>query len=452
MPDINYDVIVVGAGSAGQSVAVSAAKAGKTVAITEGREYGGTCPLRGCDPKLVLHAAAEAMHRVSCLAGKGFTSTPPFSWSDLIAWKRTFTEPVPGGSRKKMKSNGIDVYSDYASFKDTHTLLIGDREVRGETIILATGMRPAPLDIPGHELMLTSDEFLEMEDLPEEMIVVGGGYIGTEAAHICHALGCRITLVVTENVPLDKFDHDLSALLRQSDEARGMKYQLNSKATAVRRKGDRFEVDLEDTGGNTTTLLTDRVIHAAGRIPNTEKLTLDRAGIKTDKKGRICVDERLRTNLDHVYALGDCADTGLPLTPVGTHAAGVLAQNLFHGNDLALDYYPIPTVAFCLPGMASVGMTAQEAEDSDREITVHYQAASSWFHPHHLNEGVFGFKLLVDEADQVLVGAHLLGPDATELINLLYVAIRRRISVRDLKDLIFAYPTAASNISAMLSA
>ncbi len=452
MSEKDYEFIVVGAGSAGQSVALAAAQAGNSVAIIEGRAYGGTCPLRGCDPKLVLHAAAETMYRVERLTGKGFTNLPGFQWSDLMSWKRSFTEPVPESSRIKMQRNGIHVYDDYASFLDEHTLWVKNHRLLGKTIVLATGMRPAPLEIPGHEHLLTSDEFLEMDDLPEEMVIVGGGYIGTETAHICQALGCKITMVVTENVPLEKFDHDLSDLLRQADEARGMTYHLNSKAIAVRATGDRFEVDVEDEAGMKTTLVTDRVIHCAGRIPNTEKLVLDKAGIHADEKGRIKVNDRLQTNHPHVYALGDCAATGLPLTPVGTYAASVLNDNLFQNGDRKLDYYPIPTVAFALPGMASVGMTAKQAEDSDRSISVHYKIATDWFHGKHLNASIFAFKLLVDEERGIVVGAHLLGPGATELINLLYVAIRQEVPVNEIKRMIFAYPTAASNISSMLVA
>ena len=443
---------MVGAGSAGQSVAQAAAAAGKSVAIIEGRAYGGTCPLRGCDPKLVLHAAAEAMSRVTQLRGKGFTDTPPFRWPDLMAWKHSFTDAIPEKSRQKMQTKGVAVYDQYASFEDPHTLRVGSQQLRGERIVLATGMQPAPLDIPGHELMLTSDQFLSMEDLPAEMVIVGGGYIGSETAHVCHALGCRVTVVASEDVPLDKFDHDLAALLRQTDEERGIRYELNSEATAVRAVGQRFEVDVTDTAGTVTTLLTDRVIHCAGRVPNTRKLNLAAAGVQTDDKKAIVVDDHLQTSVSHIYALGDCAATGLPLTPVGTYAAGVLNDNLFAGTARPVDYYPIPTVAFTLPAIASVGVTAGEAADSDRELTVHYKVATDWFYPRHLNAPVFAYKLITDQQRGVLVGAHLLGPGAPDLINLLYMAIRQEIPLTDLQQLIFAYPTVASNVKSMLSA
>jgi glutathione reductase (NADPH) len=451
MSQKNYDLLVIGAGSVGQSVAQTGAQAGRRTAIIEGRAYGGTCPLRGCDPKLVLHAAAETMHRVHRLSGKGFTSSPGFSWPDLMDWKKSFTNPIPEKSRDKMQEAGVDTYADYATFEDAHTLRVGEDRLRGETIAIATGMRPAPLNIPGSEYLLTSDDFLSMPDLPAEMVIVGGGYIGSETAHICQALGCRVTLIVSEEVPLDKFDHDLADLLRQSDEERGMKIHLNSKATAVDKRGDRFAVTVAREAGDTQTVLTDRVIHCAGRIPNIDRLDLDQAGVRYGKKG-IEVDDQLRTSVDHIYAVGDCAASGLPLTPVGTYAASLLNENLFEGAGRQVDYYPIPTVAFCLPGIASVGMTAAEAKDAGDHIEARYEVATDWYYPRHLNASVYAFKLFIDSKKQVVVGAHLLGPDATELINLFYLAIRREIPIPELKDMIFAYPTPAAVLQSMLAA
>ena len=446
----NYDYLVIGAGNAGQTLAKTAAEAGHSVAMTEGRAYGGTCPLRGCDPKLVLHAAAETLHRLQRLQGKGFTSTPAFRWPDLMAWKRSFTEPIPDKARDKMAEAGVKVYDAYASFVDAHTMRFGEEEVRGETIIIACGQKPAPLDIPGKEHLLTSDDFLDMDDLPEEMVIIGGGYIGTETAHVCQALGCKVTIVVSESVPLEKFDPDLADQLRQSMEDRGMRVHLNSKATAVRGTAGSYEVDIEDEDGNTSTLTTQRVIHCAGRVPNIDELDLDKAGVAYGKKG-IKVDDQLRTNLPHVYALGDCADSGLPLTPVVSYDGQLLTDNLFGGKDRKLDYYPIPTVAFCLPGMASVGMTAKQAEEDERELEIKHVDATDWFHARYRNVPACGHKLIIDREQDLLLGAHLLDPEAPELINLLYTIIRQRIKLSEVRHMIFAYPTSASVFRSILS-
>lgn len=449
---MNYDVIVIGAGPAGQSVAIAAADAGKSVAMTEGRDYGGTCPLRGCDPKILLHAAAETMFRTDRMRGKGFTSAPGFSWPDLMEWKRSFTEPLPEEAQEKMDDHGINTYSEYATFVDAHTLRFGDQEVRGETIVLATGMKPAPLDIPGKEHLLTSDDFLDMDDLPAEMVIIGSGYIGSESGHISHALGCKITMIASQSVPLSKFDSDLSRLLMKADQKRGIQYYTNHKAVAVRKQGNRYEVDAEDENGKITTLTTDRVLHCAGRVPNTKSLDLDAAGIEYDDKLRIKVNGKLQTNVPHIYAVGDCNDSGLPLTPVGNYEAEVLNGNLFGDKDDSTDLDTIPTVAFCLPGMASVGMTQQEYEEvkESRNISRYYKDASDFYHARHINSPAFAFKLFVDEDEQVLLGAHLLGPGVTEMINVLYMAIVEKVPVDRLGGLIYAYPTAASTIKSML--
>ena len=447
----HFDYLVIGAGNAGQTVAKAAAQAGHSVALTEGRAYGGTCPLRGCDPKLVLHAAAKAMQQVDRLQGKAFTSHPGFTWSDLMNWKRSFTEPIPASAREKMEEAGVTVFSEYASFVDARTMRFGDTEVTGDTIVLSVGQKPAPLDIPGKEHLLTSDDFLDMDDLPDEMVIIGGGYIGTETAHVCQALGCKITIVVSESVPLDKFDHDLADQLRQAMEDRGMRVLLNSKATAVEQQSDgSFRVTVEDEAGKETQLATKRVIHCAGRVPNIEELQLDKAGIKYSKQG-IQVNDQLRTNLDHVYALGDCADSGLPLTPVVSYDGKLLTENLFEGKHRKLDYYPIPTVAFCMPAIASVGMTAKEAEENERELEIKHIDVTEWFHARYRNISTCGHKLIIDPQQDLLLGAHLLDPEAPELINMLYTIIRHRIKLSEVGHMIFAYPTSASVFKSVLA-
>ncbi len=281
-----------------------------------------------------------------------------------------------------------------------------------------------------------------MEDLPAEMIIVGGGYIGSETAHICHAFGCAITMIVSESVPLDKFDKELAGLLMEADQARGMKFHLESRAVAVRKQGKRYEVDVEDESGKCTTLTTDRVIHCAGRVPNLEALQLDKAGIKYDKQKGISVDAYLTTNLAHVHALGDCTDRGLPLTPVASYDAKVLSRALFareKGKSRLLSH----SHRGLLPARHRLRRDdAREAEESERNITVRYKDLSDSFHARHRNAPVFAYKVLIDEAADLVVGAHLVGPGATEMINLFYLIIRQRIPIAELDELILAYPTA----------
>lgn len=261
-------------------------------------------------------------------------------------------------------------------------------------------------------------------------------------------------MIVSETVPLDKFDHDLSTALMKADKARGMKFHLNSRAVGVRKSGERYEVDVEDHDGRTTTLATDRVIHCAGRMPNLEELDLKAAGVEYDEQKGMKVNKRLRTNLDHVYAVGDCTDSGLPLTPVGSYEADILSDHLFRGGGRDAEYFPIPTVAFCLPEIAAVGMTQAEADEAvkaGRKIRTNFELATEWFYPQHLNSPVMAYKVFIDEDKDTILGGHLLGPRAAEVVNLLYLAIKSEIRVSDYRKLLFAYPTVGASTKNMLA-
>ena len=445
-----FDYFIVGTGPTGQSFAQEAAKAGHRVGITDSRAYGGTCPLRGCDPKKVLLAAAQAMNAVDLLKGKGFEARPPFNWADLQAWKREFTTPIPENSREKLEEAGIHCFDGQASFTAPHQLRVGEEDIRADNVVLATGARPAPLDFPGADLLLTSEGFLDQDELPAEIVIVGGGYIGAEFAHIACVLGSKVIVIASEDRPVSKFDDDLNGLLANAARERGMMLHFNSKASRVEDIGEgRVRVHFTDADDNETTVEADRAFHAAGRVPNLEALELDRAGIDHGKQG-IAVDSSLCTSVRAHYAIGDCADSGLPLTPVGTHEASLLADNLLHGKSRTIDYFPVPTLAFTIPPIASVGMTADEAADSDRNLHINYEETTDWFHTRHQNGIVSAHKLIIDTDEDVLLGAHLLGPGADEMINLLTLAIHQRIPLEALRKMVWAYPTGSSNIGGMV--
>lgn len=449
MPQKNYDILIIGGGPAGQSVATAAARAGKTVAMTEGYAYGGACPLRGCDPKMVLHGVADAADRVHLLHGKGFPESVRTHWPQLMAWKRTFTEPIPPKAREKLRDAGIDIHKGWASFLDEHTVLFGEEEVRGETIVIATGGKPAPLDIPGIELTFDSEDFLDMDDLPDELLFIGGGYIGMGFAHIAQAMGARVTIVAADDYALSGFDRDLAKLLRQAAEERGMEFRTNAKVTRVAKHGSRVRAQITPENGEAYWKETDRVIHCAGRVPMLDNLGLENAGVYYTKQG-IKVSDRLQTSVPHIYALGDCADSGLPLTPVATQEASILADNLFRHGNRKIDYYPIPTVCFCLPPIAAVGLTAEQVADSDKDITTNYGELTDHFTARRLKDPVYAYKTFVDADTQEILGAHLIGPRAEEVINLFTLAIHQKITVGELKKIPWTYPTTTSDLSKML--
>lgn len=445
-----YDYFIIGTGPAGQTVAHAAAEAGHRVGVADYQPYGGTCPLRGCDPKKVLLAAARAMNATDRLKGKGFTARPPFDWAALQKWKNEFTDDIPEGTVSNFEEAGIDCFHGEARFTAPHRLTIGQQEIQAENIVIATGATPAPLDFPGAELLKTSDEFLEMKELPGEIVIVGGGYIGAEFAHIACILGASVTVIAAEDSPVAKFDDDLNDLLAGAAAQRGMTLLFSTKATRAESEASgRVRVTVEDQKGQQSTITADQAFHAAGRVPNIRGLGLDNAGIHFGDNG-IAVDSSLCTSAPAHYAVGDCNDAGLPLTPVATHEAKLLADNLFRGKTRQIDYYPIPTLAFTIPPIASVGMTAEEAEKSDKNLRINFAETTDWFHTKHANGIVSAHKIIIDQDKDILLGAHLLGPGADELINLFALIIREKIPLENMRNIPWAYPTAGSNLSGML--
>lgn len=447
----HYDYFVIGTGPAGQTFAQAAAKAGHSVATCDPLPYGGACPNRGCDPKKVIFAAAHAMYSVKRLLGKGLASPPNLSWEQLQEWKHTFTDGIPEGTRKNLRQAGVECYEGKAEFTAPHELLIGGKHaVRARRVIIATGARPAPLDIPGKEHFLTSDGFLSMKDLPERMVIIGSGYIGSSFAQIATVLGCKVTVVASDDHPVDNFDSDLNDLLAEAARDHGVEFHFKCKVTAIEMRGKQdYVVKVEHEDGSTFTINTQRIIHCAGRVPNCDNLNLEAAGVAYGKKG-IEVTDDLVTSVDGHYALGDCADSGLPLTPVASYESKLLREKLLEGHHRQIDYLPIPTVAFTIPPIASVGMTAKQAETSDKKLKINFEETTDWFSTRYVNGVVSAHKIIIDEEENVVVGAHLLGPEADEVINLFALAIHEKISVTKLRHMVWAYPTSGADIGKML--
>ena len=445
-----FDYFVIGTGTAGQKVALAAGRAGHSVGITDYRDYGGTCALRGCTPKKILLAAARSMNGVERLRGKGFTGLPGFSWPDLQRHKNERMAKIDPGTRRNLSEAGVTMFDARARFTAPHRLDVGGQEVQADHVIIATGGKPAPLDFPGADLLSTSDDFLDLDELPPSLVIVGGGYIGAEFAHLATVLGSRVTVIASDANPVAKFDRDLNSLLADAARERGMDLHFSCKATRVERTDDgMLAVTAERENGTTFTVRADCAFHAAGRVPNVADLGLEAAGIAYGKRG-IAVDDHLCTCVRAHYAIGDCSDNGLDLTPVANHDARVLVANLFEGADRAVDYYPVPTLAFTIPPIASVGMTAEEADASDRDLRINYQVTTDDFHAWHQNAIVEAHKIIIDRETETIVGAHLLGPDADEMINLFALAIYQKVTVAELRDRLWAYPTAGARIGTMV--
>ena len=445
------DVIIIGTGSAAQNVAYTCRASGWSVAVVDSRPFGGTCQLRGCDPKKVLVGVAELVDWSRRLQDKGI-SAPGLSikWPDMMRFKRTFTDPVPEQTEHSFAEAGITLRHGRARFVDRTAVQVGNDTLVGHHVVIATGARHASLGIPGEEYLTTSSQFLELDNLPPRVVFVGGGYIAFEFAHIAARAGAGVQILHRGARPLNKFDPDLVSQLVQATRDLGVEVHLNTAVTAIERRGDHVLVHAQ-TGVQEHTIEADLAIHAAGRVPEIDDLELEQAGIARQKDG-VSVNAYLQSVTNPaVYAAGDSvASGGFPLTPVAGMQGDIVARNLLEGNQHTPNYTGIPSVVFTTPPLARVGLDEEAAHARGLRFRTHHEDTSGWYSSRRVALPHTGFKVLVEEDTDHLLGAHLLGLHAEEVINLFALAIRAGLRATDLKQMVYAYPTSASDVSYMV--
>jgi glutathione reductase (NADPH) len=445
-----YDLVVIGTGTAAQVAASRCRSAGWQVAVVDHLPFGGTCQLRGCDPKKVLVGVAEAIDHARRMRGKGIAGgEPAITWSELIEFKRGFTDPVPPMKERSFAENGIDAYHGRARFVGPRAVGVGAEVLEGRFVLIAAGAVPAPLGIPGEQHIITSTEFLELDSLPPRIVLAGGGYIAAEFSHIAARAGAQVTVLQRADRMLTRFDPDLVGWLMDKFREIGIDVRLETRVEAVEKGPDGLTLRAA-ANGKPEAFKADLVVHAAGRVPDLDGLDLPAADVATEN-GRVKLNEYLQSiSNPAVYAAGDAASNGPPLTPVAGHDGRIVAANVIEGNTHKPDYLGVPSVAFTIPPIASVGLSEASARQQGLNFRVHHQKASDWYTARRVAESAYGFKVLVDEGTDRILGAHLLGPHVDEVINIFALAIRRGLSAEDLKTTIFAYPTGASDITYML--
>ena len=448
-----YDLVVVGSGAAASGVASRVRQAGRSVAIVDCRPFGGTCALRGCDPKKVLVSGAEAVRAARRLAGHGIRGEPSIDWGGLMAFKRTFTDPVPEERARDYREQGIEAFRGTARFTGPRELSVDGADIEARNIVLAAGAEPVPLGIQGQEYAITSEQFLSLAALPQRIVFIGGGYIAAEFSNIAAISGSRVTVLQRGERMLTGFDPDLVGWLMESFRALGITVATGAKVEAIERggtSGAEFTVRYA-SAGRAAAIDADLVVHAAGRRPALRALDLQTGGVAVDDRGRLRLNEFLQSvSNPAVYAAGDAAQRGPPLTPVAARDGETVAANLLDGNTRTVDYRAVPTVAFTLPPIAAVGLSEAAARQASQSLRVRCGNASGWYTARRLAEPVYGFKVLIDEASRRILGAHLVGPAAEDTINLFTLAIRESLTTDALREAVFSYPTAASDIGYML--
>ncbi|QDP18552.1 dihydrolipoyl dehydrogenase family protein [Sphingomonas xanthus] len=446
---MTHDLVIIGTGTAAMVAAMRVRDAGRTVAVIDEKPFGGTCALRGCDPKKMLVAGAEVIDAERRMSGNGAEGEVRIDWPDLIRFKRTFTDPVPEKHERRYQEKGIDTFHGAAQFTGPNTIEVDATELSGRHVLIASGAQPMQLGIPGEEHLIDNEGFLAMESLPRRIVLVGGGYIAAEFSHIAARAGAEVTILQRGPRLLTHFEPDLVGWLMDAFEAVGIDVQTSTAVTAIERDGEVFTVRAK-ARGKEVTFPADVVVHAAGRVPALERLNLRAANIATEQ-GRLRLNEHLQSvSNPSVYAAGDAAQLGPPLTPVSSHDAKVVAANLLHGKRHKPDYRGVPSVAFTLPPIAAVGMGEQQAKESGLRYRVKLARTSDWFTARRVAEPVYGYKTLVEEETGRILGAHLVGPHVDETINIFGLAIRHDLTADDLKSTMFAYPTGASDIGYML--
>jgi glutathione reductase (NADPH) len=446
---VDFDLIVVGTGTAATVAAMRVGKEGRSVAVIDEKPFGGTCALRGCDPKKMLVAGEEAVYAQRRMYGQGVDGDLHIDWPGLIRFKRSFTDPVPEKHESRYHESGIATFHGRARFTGPSTLKVGDDELTGRNFLIASGAKPVTLGIPGEEHLVNNEGFLALESLPLRIVLVGGGYVAAEFSHIAARAGAEVTVIQRAPRMLTHFEPELVGWLMEAFDRIGVRVVADTTVDAIERAASGFIVHAKSNGRDVR-FDADLVVHAAGRAPALDELDLE-AAKATVEDGLLKLNEFLQSvSNPAIYAAGDAAQKGPPLTPVSSHDGKVVAANLIDGNHRTPDYRGVPSVAFTLPPIAAVGMGEEEARRSGLRFVRKCESASDWYTARRVNEPVYGYKTLVEEGTGRILGAHLVGPDADDVINIFGLAIRQGLTADDLKSTIFAYPTGASDIDYML--
>jgi glutathione reductase (NADPH) len=480
-----FDLIVIGTGTAASTTASECSSSGWSVAIIDSLPFGGTCALRGCDPKKILVEAAKIIDSNQRHENKGIVGSAGvhIKWSDLIHFKRTFTDPFPKHREDGYINSGIVPFHGHARFIGPTTVKIDNANntiLNGKYILIATGSKPMNLNVPGSENIITSDQFLELGDdnLPDRIVFVGGGYISFEFAHIAARAGAKVTILHRGKQPLEHFDPDLVNRLVQRSRDIGIDVRLQAALNSIDKSSSLLSssTTLNGDGRNQlmvyytsasdiskknkqnsdeviSTVEANMVVHGAGREPNIHGLDLMEAGgVEYTHRG-ITVNEYLQSvSNPAIYAAGDvAANKGLPLTPVASYDGSVVANNLIKGNTLKSNYIGLPSVVFTIPPLVSVGLQEKEAKDRGLRFRIKHEDSSGWASSRRVGETCAAFKMLVEEDTNRILGAHILGPHAEEVINIFSIAIRLGLTTKDLNDpILYTYPTNSSDILYML--
>jgi glutathione reductase (NADPH) len=444
MPQYDYDLITIGAGSGGVRASRLAGGYGARSAMVESDRVGGTCVLRGCIPKKLLIYGTHYADHFEDARNYGWTvEGARHDWAKLIAAKNVELDRLNKIYLGILKNNNVALHEGRGVLVDPHTVEVNGKRITGANILIAVGGWPSMPDIPGKEHAISSNEALELPSLPKRIVIVGGGYIAVEFAGIFASLGAEVTLIIRGDMVLRGFDQDVRAAL-DTELKKRIKILNETVVSSIEKTDKGFCLRL----GRADTLDTDLVMYATGRTPNTKNLGLEAAGVKTRDDGAIIVDERQRTSVPHIYAVGDVTDR-LQLTPVAIAEGRAVAETLFNNNPITADHANVPTAVFSAPPVSTVGLTEAEAREKVKRIDIYDTRFKPLVHTLSGRDERTYMKLVVDADTDRVLGAHMMGADAPEIIQGVAIALKCGATKAQFDATVGIHPTAAEEFVTM---
>jgi glutathione reductase (NADPH) len=441
----DFDLFVIGAGSGGVRAARLAGGLGKKAAVAENWTVGGTCVNRGCIPKKLYAYAAHFREDFADAKGFGWkAAAPKFDWPKLVRAKVKELARLDGIYAGILEKNNVRYIEGAATVTDPHTIRVGRKSYTAETILIATGGRPSEARFPGVEHTITSDEVFDLKRLPKRILVAGGGYIALEMASIFNGLGSKTTLMYRGPRILRHFDHEARVHLQEEMTKKGVRFILETIIDRIDKKRDGLHVRCS-TGKR---LVVDQVLMAIGRTPATHGLGLAEIGVELTRDGAVAVDHLSRTSVPHVYAIGDCTNR-LNLTPVAIHEAVCLIETLYKNNPMRPDHRDVPTAVFSSPPLAVVGMSETEAREEFGDVEVYKTSFKPLKHTLSGRDEKVFMKLIVRGKTGEVVGAHMVGPDAPEIIQALAIAVKAKLTKEQFDSTMALHPTTAEEFVLM---
>lgn len=442
-----FDTVVVGSGTSAYYAVDGLNKAGRRVAIVDERPYGGTCALRGCQPKKYLVSNAEAVAMASHLVGRGIVAGPKTDWQSLQALKNAYLDGRSEAEVKDWQEAGVTTFHGRAVMSSEDEVTVGHNRLKTQHVVLATGATPRRSEIPGAEHVRDSEHFLNLPDLPNRIVFIGGGYISFEFAHVAIHVGAeKVTILHRSSKPLKAFDQDIVKIVLKASEAEGIKVVLNESPRSV----ESAENGLIIQGSKGAVYEADLIIEATGRVPNLSVLKGGYGKVDSSLRG-VIVNEFLQSvSNSRVYAVGDCAATNYMLAPVADEEGKTAARNILEGNIKTIDYSVIPSVVFTIPSIGSVGLTEEQAKQQELDFRVNQGMTTHWPSSKRIGEEHGAYKILIDNQTNEILGAHIARHNSCEAINVLALAMKHKIKASELAEFMWAYPTITSDLKYMV--